>query len=183
MTCIVGYVDKETGDIYIGGDSIGYGDLSWSIITDPKVFIKENIIIGYASSFRMGQILKYSLKIPKRNKKIKNDMEYLCSIFIPELMKTLEKEKFSPSNLEQCGTFLIGYNKHLYVVSENFQVLEDIKNYEAIGCGEDYAKGALCILENNNIIPPEEKIRLALDAASQFSMVKEPFNILILKNK
>jgi len=63
MTCIVGLV--ENGKVYIGGDSAGVAGLDITTRKDEKVFQKENMIFGFTSSFRMGQILRYSFKNPR----------------------------------------------------------------------------------------------------------------------
>ena len=64
MTCIVGLADGE--NVWIGADSASGGANGWAItrVVAPKVFplqIKEVdqwLLIGYTSSFRMGQILE-----------------------------------------------------------------------------------------------------------------------------
>jgi hypothetical protein len=180
MTCIAGYIDKE-GNIFMGGDSIGVSDSDFSIVKDPKVFIKSNMIFGYSESFRMGQILKYDFNIPQHPKN-KSDMEYLCSIFIPKLIKKFEEIEFKLDDDELLGSFIIGYNSHLYVVfSKTFQILESDKNFEAVGAGESYAKGAFYVMENYNVVAsPIDKVHLALKASAEFCFVKEPFNILKL---
>ena len=58
MTCIVGILE-ENGDIYMGGDSAGASGNTLKIRADEKVFINENYIMGFTSSFRMGQLLRY----------------------------------------------------------------------------------------------------------------------------
>jgi hypothetical protein len=60
MTCIAGISDKETGITYLGGDSLGSNGYSGAINKQHKVFHLQDTneaIIGYTSSFRMGQLL------------------------------------------------------------------------------------------------------------------------------
>ena len=57
MTCIVGLVDN--GKIYMGGDSAGVSNLDIRIRADQKVFKTGEFIMGFTSSFRMGDLLKY----------------------------------------------------------------------------------------------------------------------------
>lgn len=92
MTCIVGLVDK--GKVYIGGDSAGVNSF-WdlTIRADSKVFINGPFIMGFTSSFRMGQLLRYKLKTPSR---FKNDgtqkeiYEYMVTDFVDAVRQCLK---------------------------------------------------------------------------------------------
>ena len=182
MTCIVGYL-TDTGDIYMGSDSIGVADTAWVILKDPKIFIKDSMIFGFASSLRFGQILKYSFTVPGRPESLSTN-EYICNMVMIELSKTFEKTEFKKEEKEQEDwCFLLGYDGKLFTIQSNLQIIEDCKNYATIGCGGDYAKGALYALENTKDITPEERIVVALEAATEFSMVKPPYHILKLEAK
>ena len=61
MTCIVGMVDGQ-GTVYIGADSLAAGGYQKTIRKDAKVFTNGIAVMGYTSSFRMGQLLRYKLK-------------------------------------------------------------------------------------------------------------------------
>ena len=68
MTCIVGLV--HNGIVYIGGDSAAITiDGVQFLRSDPKVFIKEDFLIGFTSSYRMGQLIRFNLKIIKNLQK------------------------------------------------------------------------------------------------------------------
>jgi ATP-dependent protease HslVU (ClpYQ) peptidase subunit len=181
MTCIVGYVEKER--VYIGGDSAGLAGWSSLARADEKVFVKPNngnpMIFGFTSSFRMGQIIRYSFKLPEQSSK-SSDYEYLCSVFVDELRKSFKDKGYCEvkDNKERGGTFLMGYKGALYQINPDFQVGQSLKNYEAVGCGQDLALGALFALENNQA-SPDHKIKVALQAATEFSgAVRPPYNIL-----
>lgn len=177
MTCIVGLV--ENGVVYIGGDSAGVSRLDVRIRSDEKVFTKGNMIFGYTSSFRMGQILRYGFKTPDHDPRI-DDYEYLCSIFIDELIKSFKDKGYATINNNEItgGTFLIGYNGSLYNVQSDFQVGMPVENYDACGCGESYALGALHALEPYKM-KPVERVTKALSAAEHLSGgVRAPFNIV-----
>lgn len=180
MTCIVGYVDK--GDVYIGADSAGVGGGFTTERADEKVFIKENMIFGFTSSFRMGQIIRYCLKIPEHSSK-KTDYDYLCTDFIDALMKCFKEKEFAhiEHNVSRGGVFLLGYRGNLYQIEGDYQVGKNNKNYDSCGCGFWLALGALCALEDVKA-PPRVKIDRALKSAEEFSSgVRRPFNVLVLK--
>jgi len=181
MTCIVGLVKKNK--VYIGGDSAGVNSW-WDLVIrgDEKVFQKENMVFGFTTSFRMGQILRYSFKIPYHQHGIET-IDYMCSIFIDELIKCFKEKGYSKNEDNQVpvGDFLVGYNGQLFEIHNDFQVGVNVNKMAACGCGYAYALGALEILENtvNQYVLPEEKIKRALQVSAKFSAgVHGPFKII-----
>lgn len=179
MTCIVGVVHK-TG-VYLGGDSAGVGDVedaSLSITAHPKVFVNGKFIMGFTSSFRMGQLLQYVFKPPSKRSGM-NDMEYMVSVFIPSLRKCFEKSGFGrieEGRDNSGGTFLVGFNGKLYTIYEDFQVMEKLSSFVACGCGDDLALGAMHATEG---MEPTKRLMIALEAAAKFSAgVAPPFHIV-----
>lgn len=180
MTCIAGIVDN--GKVYIGGDSAGVSS-NYDIETrlDTKVFVKNNVVFGFTTSFRMGQLLHYNLKIPKFPIKSKITMiQWMVCKFIPAVRKCLKKGGFTEitNNVEEGGTFLIGIQGHLFKIEDDFQVGEMIDGLTAIGCGGKFAKAVLWNLKDENV-KPEEKIIKALETAEHFSAgVRRPFKVV-----
>lgn len=187
MTCIIGYIsDYKNSEgynkIFMGGDSCGSNSYDITIRKNKKVFIKNNMIFGFTSSYRMGQIIQYCFNIPYHEKDL-NNYEYLCSIFIKELIKCFKDNGFLEKNENgryNGGTFLLGYKGCLYQIQDDFNIAELTLNYHACGSGEDYAMGALNIL-NKKKLNPKEKIKNALTTAEKFSrLVSSPFDIIYL---
>lgn len=182
MTCIASYRDN-LGNIYMGGDSIAFNEYTYVTLNVPKVFIKNNMIFGFAGWLRMGQILQYDFTIPPHPNGM-DDYTYLISVFIDQLMIKYEEKKYavvSDNTIVVPGTFLIGYNKKIYKIEDNFQILETNRNYEAAGCGEDFALGAFWSMGRKKI-EPTKKVETALRCASEFSLVKQPFVVLKLNH-
>ena len=76
----------------------------------------------------------------------------------------------------------LGYKDKLYSVESDFQVGESLDNYAACGSGEDFALGSLATTEGLGL-SPEERIRVALQAASKFSVsVAPPYQIINTEN-
>ena len=178
MTCIIGLVDNDK--VYIGGDSAGVSSYNISLRNDEKVFTKGDMVFGFTSSFRMGQLLRYKLKIPKQPIGIK-DFEYLCGDFMDSVIKCFEDNKFATlnNNVIEGGVFLLGYKSKLYEVQSDFQVSSVAGGFDSCGCGDNYAKGAMRILINDKKLKAEEKIIKALEVAEYFSAgVSAPFNIV-----
>lgn len=182
MTCIVGLIENDK--VYIGGDSAGVAGYHTYIREDEKVFKNKNMIFGYTSSFRMGQLLRYKFSPPPHNPQ-KGDYEYMCTDFIDEVIKCFKNNQFAKEkeNVVLGGTFLIGYNKNLYYIDSDFQVGKNMNGFAACGCGDTYALGALKILQSldKSSTSPEDKIIKSLEIAEYFSAgVRKPFNIVSL---
>ena len=178
MTCIVGYLDKKSDKVIIGGDSAGVAGFELSIRKDPKVFKNEDFIIGCTSSFRMIQLLRFSFKPPKVHDK--DIYEYMCTDFIDAVRSCfknggfLEKERES----EVGGFFLVAYKNRLFQIQGDFQVSEQLNGMDSCGCGSAYALGSLrCLAEFS--LDPTEIVRKSLESAEFFSAgVSRPFIIL-----
>jgi ATP-dependent protease HslVU (ClpYQ) peptidase subunit len=189
MTCIVGLIDN--GITYIGADSLGSNGYSKIVRKDKKVFkLKDtsNAIIGYTSSFRMGQLLMYADGLIDKLSDYENkiDHEYLVTKFIPRVINLFENGGYSRNNNGEKtgGDFLLGYKDKLYHIEGDFQVGESMLNYDACGCGKDFALGSLATTEKyKDTLSPQERIRLALQSATEFSVgVAPPYYILNTEN-
>lgn len=181
MTCIVGL--EQDGVVYIGGDSaaISMDNLSAFTISEPKVFINKGVIIGYTTSFRMGQLLQYSLSIPKQSSK-KTDSEYLVTDFINAVRKCFKKNEWGNGDKGSCGYFLVGYKGKLYSIESDYQVIRTTHGYNACGIGEQYALGALFATKEEK--DPKKRIITALEAAANSNAgVMAPFIVLSSKKQ
>lgn len=168
MTCIVGLVDN--GNVYIGGDSAGVAGLDITIRGDEKVFNNGPFIMGFTTSFRMGQLLRYKFTPPKQNTS-QDDMTYMVTDFIDAAQKCFVENGFGSKSIG--GTFLVGYNGKLYSIDSDFQVGIPTMGYDACGCGAPLALGSIYSTVGKS---PEERIKLALEAAATFNAgVAAPF--------
>lgn len=178
MTCIVGLVDE--GRVYMGGDSAGVGGLSLTIRADEKVFKKGEFIMGFTSSFRMGQLLRFKLEVPYHKPGLET-YEYMVTEFVESVRRCLKEGGYARTNNgeDSGGTFLVGYRGELFMIGDDFQVGKPTERYEAVGCGEDLAKGSLFSSLRLGEGNPHERVREALMAAENFSAgVRGPFKII-----
>jgi ATP-dependent protease HslVU (ClpYQ) peptidase subunit len=175
MTCIVGIA--ENGKVYIGGDSAGVSGLDLTVRADEKVFKNDECLFGFTSSFRMGQLLRFSFAVPSRAEKLE-DYKYLVTTFIDAVRHSLKSGGFATTKDggEFGGTFLLGYRGKLYTVYDNYQVAAAVDGFSSCGCGDNIALGSLFSTTGK---PPRERIEIALAAAERFSAgVRGPFTIL-----
>lgn len=183
MTCVVGI--KKDNVVYIGADSSASSEGSDFILSrsDAKVFRVGSFIIGFSGSFRFGQIMRFSFK-PPEHKSGKSDYAYMCSDFVTKLQSTLEKNRFNGQNdkteMESSTELLVGYNRELYYVGQDYQIGINNDNYSAIGCSDVIALGALYAINNiKGTISAEKQIEIALDASTKYcSRVLRPYIII-----
>lgn len=142
MTCIIGMV--HGGKAWIGGDSAGVAGYNITTRADTKVFRNGPYVIGFTSSFRMGQLLQYNLTVPEQAEGV-DDMRHMVTVFIPAVRQCLKDGGFLKKNsdVESGGSFLVAYRGQLYEVGSDFQVGQTVDNMAAVGCGEEVALGAM----------------------------------------
>lgn len=176
MTAITAIIERDC--IWMGGDRAGVGGHQIQIRRPAKVFFNDRMLFGYTSSFRMGQLLQYELKIPEYVKPA-NSMEYMVRRFIPAVRTCFREGGFEENNdgRDSGGSFLVGFAGQLYTVESDYQVSECLLNYTAIGSGSDLCLGSLHSTEGMDL-DPGERIRLALEAAMEFcTSVRAPFDV------
>jgi hypothetical protein len=172
MTCIIGLVDK--GNVYIGGDSAGISGNDITIRTDEKVFVNGEFLIGFTSSFRMGQLLRYKFAPKPQAEDQKDDMAYMVGSFIDDCRACFKTNSYGTDS--KGGDFLVGYRGGLYHIGSDFQVGKSKLPFDAAGCGTDVALGSMFAAKS---VAPAKRINLALEAASTFNTgVAGPFLVM-----
>lgn len=181
MTCIVGFLNGDI--VHMAGDHIGTDGYSREIQGRSKVFRNGDFLIGYTSSFRMGQILEHVWEPPKKSKKCKDVTEFMVKQVVPSLIACFDNNRFirsiNSSDEEAkkavpgqaCGgEFLVGYNGHLFKIESDFSVLECVNGYDSIGAGEAYSLGAFSALDSEGLLAsldPRRILTIALQAAEE----------------
>ncbi|GAB5505802.1 MAG: hypothetical protein Rhirs2KO_09650 [Rhizobiaceae bacterium] len=178
MTCIVGLV--ENGAVYIGGDSAGVSDSYLTVRADRKVFRNSDFIMGFTSSFRMGQLLHRAFSPPQRHPD--TDVEkFMVTEFVDAVRQCLKDGGYAEKHneAERGGTFLVGYQGRLFRIDSDYQVGEAADAFDAVGCGHAIAQGALYA---NPAGRPLDRLKIALEAAERFSSgVRGPFHFETLE--
>ena len=177
MTCIVGFIEGKT--VFIGGDSAGVSGLDMTVRADEKVFEGDGCIMGFTTSFRMGQLLRYSLSRPDHPEGMP-DLEYMATRFVDAVRKCLKKGGYAKTEEEReiGGTFLVGYRGGLFNIQDDYQVGQPHDIFDAVGCGYQVARGALHTTQDLDV-EPKDKVLAALLAAERFCAgVRRPFVVL-----
>ena len=174
MTCIIGL--EHEGKVYMGADSANADDYSINVSGNPKLFRLGPFLIGFTSSWRMGQLLQYQLS-DVVIQTIEDDLTYLVRHFIEPVRACLKDYGYAEvkENQETGGYFLIAFNERVYKVQSDFSDLHDVKGVQCVGSGGNYAEAAMLAL---TALPPKKRIREALKIAAALSpSVCAPFHI------
>lgn len=172
MTCIVGVASG--GRVVIGADSAGVAGMDLTVRADRKVFRNGPFIMGFTTSFRMGQLLAYRLDAPKRHPD-DDIMRYMVTDFIDGVRTCLKNGGYAhrENEVERGGVFLVGYEGRLFKVEGDYQVGESVHGFDAAGCGESFALGSLWETAS---LDAAQRVEHALQAAERMSAgVSGPF--------
>lgn len=177
MTAIAAVAHK--GDVWMGGDSCGSDGWRSAVRADEKVFLVGPMVMGFTSSFRMGQLLRYSLTVPEQPAG-STDAQFMSTAFVDAVRKCLKDGGFArkENETETGGDFLVGYRGVIYHVQSDYSVSVTLDQEGAVGSGYLVCLGALFA---NRGRPPKERIRQVLAAAAHHAVgVRPPFTILRL---
>lgn len=183
MTCIAAVV--ENGQVWVGGDSAGVtSGHDLTVRADKKVFEVGPYVIGFTTSFRMGQVLKHGWEPPVPDEAEEQKIEeFIVTKFVESVRARFKETGYLRAYSEggdQGGTFLVGYKDILFGIEDDFQAMLFTDGYYAVGCGGDYAKGALhALLKGNRMyLSGDFVVKKALEAAENHSGgVRGPFTV------
>lgn len=171
MTCIVAL--KNNGVVYMGADNAGVDEDFIERRTDLKLCVVDKFLIGFTSSFRMGQLLAYTFTPPSPPED--GDLfAYMVRDFVPAVMNCFQRGGFldRTEGTDRGGQFLVAIRDRLFAIYENFQVGEPASGYYSLGSGAPTALGALYANEDE----PYPRLYTALAAAAEFTAsVRGPF--------
>lgn len=185
MTCIAAICDGYS--VWIGADSAAGTENHVEIYREPKVFLIDEFVIGYTTSFRMGQLLQFSFNPPLHKRGV-SDYEYMVTDFIGRVKMTFGNGGFMGKVKEGAdagGSFLVGYKGKIYRVESDFQIATPKLPFSSVGSGYREALGSMLTthkIQKLNLAPDpeiEKAIESALSVAQYFTpFVRGPFKIL-----
>lgn len=193
MTCIVAVTDGET--VVMGGDSAGTGGKELRLRADSKVFCTQGYVIGYTTSYRMGQLLRYVIDLPKPplDQPPEELHGFLVTEFVPIMRGAFSEHGFAKTGQfsspwdpnvmevgqELGGLFLLGVDGQIFEMGNDYQVGQPKAPYSAVGSGAIAALGALHALEANEELTLHERVRMALAASESYcTLVRRPFRLV-----
>jgi ATP-dependent protease HslVU (ClpYQ) peptidase subunit len=164
MTCVVGV--KENNNVWIGADKSSVAGYLMRSTNIDKVFRKGEYVIGYTTSFRMGQLLQHVINLPEPPEKI--DVGFMVLEFVENIRKGFKEYGYSKidNNEETGGTFIVGVKNQLFQIDDDYQVNYSDDNYLSCGAGVYYALSSMEALKS--VLPPEERIKESIRIAGKF---------------
>ncbi|WP_338147861.1 hypothetical protein [Neoroseomonas terrae] len=171
---------RSAEGVWIGGDSAAVGGLNLTIRRDPKVGRVGPCAIGFTTSFRMGQLLLHSLDVPEPPARKGELYRWMVNAFVDAVRACLQQGGFARKehDVEAAGRFIVVVNGEIFTVESDYQVAVADVPYAAIGCGENYALGALRVLTRRPNYSALAVCRDALAVAESFSAgVRGPFKV------
>lgn len=167
MTCIIGLAHE--GKVYIGADSMSAAGWNQRQTKLRKVFRVGEFLIGYTSSFRMGQILQYHLEVRPQEEN-EPDERYMVVAFVEAVRDCLKAKGYSKvdNNIETGGFFVVGYKGEVYHINDDYQVNHYVDGLVTEGCGAPFALAAMVALAEY-IPDPRERLLSALKITEQLS--------------
>jgi ATP-dependent protease HslVU (ClpYQ) peptidase subunit len=182
MTCIVAIA--QNGTVYMASDHAASDEKTGWIFSrkEPKVFKVGQYGVAFTDSFRMGQILQYNWSPPKYTPTKTNSGldKFMRTKFIDSVKDSFREHGFGSQvsgQEDEGGIFIIGVCGRIFTIDEDFHVGENVINYMAEGSGGAFALGSLHTTKNQK--NPRIRLKLALEAASEFTMsVAPPYTYL-----
>lgn len=180
----------RNGDsVLMGADSLGTDGLSLEreVRRDDKIFRagpNDEYVIGYSTSYRGGQILRYHVAWPEFPDDIESDedvLRFFVTSIIPRVQDAIESNW--RNRKEDDGIdFIMAVGKNFVRISNDLQVAM-LHDYVSIGSGSPYAMGAMEVLYNSlerfHLEGPRNIILRALETAEKHNAgVAGPFVLL-----
>lgn len=170
MTCIVGVETAE--GVLLGADS--WSDNGWSggRRADEKLFAVGPYVIGFTTSYRMGQLLRYRLALPAplRVQEISDAdlLAFMATDFVDAIRVIFKDGGWGEREKEQekGGEFLVALGGRLFSILSDHQVMRSAHGYQAVGSGYQLALGSFATSEPLGW-EPVERVGAALAAADR----------------
>ncbi|KAA1237121.1 hypothetical protein FHL81_10810 [Agrobacterium tumefaciens] len=176
MTCIVAL--QHNGKVYVGGDASA--TCTWSLYSvagsTPKVFEKDEMIIGSAGSPREAQIIRHLTTFPRCHPDVDATQHIVATVVecIRSSLRTHGALQVTDNVESMESSLIIAFRDQLFDIDGKFSVIQSDRPFTAIGSGRDLALGSL----HTSIAQPEARVQLALEAAEAFNAgVRRPFTI------
>jgi ATP-dependent protease HslVU (ClpYQ) peptidase subunit len=143
MTCIIAWFDNKEKKVIMAGDKTGSNGWDRDLVKEPKVFKKKDFMLGYTSSFRMGQLLKHVWTPPKRTTD-ETDDHYLYVTVVNSFKELFKENGYGKDEKNaETGVFLFVYKDRIFEHQADCSILERETNVQSVGCGEVFARGCM----------------------------------------
>lgn len=182
MTLIATVSDGKR--VVMGGDSAAssFGEMpEIYTLTMPKVFRAGPYALGFTTSYRFGQILRYHVSWPEPPPPGADLFSFVVTDVVEAMRTALRAHGAlgSDGRGEKGGMCLFAIGGKIFGIADDFKVMTQPEPFAAIGAARLIALGSLYSTQGFTDLTPEQRVRLALEAAQTFSpAVREPFTFV-----
>jgi hypothetical protein len=179
MTCILAISNGKR--VLIGGDTAGSavdGKEVYSFPEASKIFVTGPYAVGFTTSYRAGQILRYGVEWPEPPADAAALERFLVVDLVDALRGGLKAGGWERTHegVVSGAQIVIGLGAAIFMVTQDYAVLP--MRFAAIGNGRLPAYGALHVTEGLEM-PLSERAHLALQAAEAYVPgVRAPFSFV-----
>ena len=150
------------------GDKMGSNGFTHGVYSrTDKIFHTGEFLIGYTTSFRMGQLLQYYWTPPTKSADV-TDNVYIYKVVVSSINSLFKDNDWGVKDKSefQGGNFLFGWRGRLFVMQPNLSVLE-LDKFGSVGSGEYHALAAMKTMELTGSYDknPEKFLSTALTVA------------------
>lgn len=163
MTIIACYQTNNTH--WIASDSIAAAD---DFLTDlgPKVFGKNEYVVGFAISPRIGDIIKELDTLPKDIKDMNDFRDFRDAVMLAVIEEGGCDILAQPGETMEHPLEILIISAHgMWYMGPDYQITKIAEGYYAIGSGEQVAAGALFAANINKEEDGQKAVKIACSAA------------------
>lgn len=169
MTTILG-IEHADGAL-LAADSMGSGNVCADTVVQSKLVRHGEFILGFTGSFRMGDILRYHLKIAAAPKT--QMYKHIVTSVVPAIRAAFKEYGLATEDggASTCGAMLIATRGRVYEIAADYHVGRSVFGYNATGSGCYPALGALSASAGKS---PRARAIAALVAAEKHTVGTRP---------
>ena len=176
MTCIAA-IETRHG-VTMAGDRAGSNGWTRGVVDTPKVFTNGPLLIGYTSSFRMGQLLQHALHPPVHT--LGWDIDWwITHDLMNTVRRTFSEHGWGTTKDQQAagGNWLVAVAGRCYEIQTDYSWLRYTTGRYTVGSGEVHAAASLATTAHLDL-DPATRLQIALEVtADAVGTVHGPWDI------
>ena len=142
MTVVACYQTKNQN--WIASDGISSTEDYFLVESSPKVFYKNNYAVGFAISFRAGDIIQELETLPKDIKCIEDMRDFRDHVMLAMIEEGgCEQRAESGDTMSHPLELIVISSYGMWCLNSDYHITEVTEGYYAIGMGEQVAVGSL----------------------------------------
>jgi hypothetical protein len=185
---------EHNGRVFMAADSIAMADYFKVPRSDSKIFANGELLIGFAGSYRYGQIIKYasipqpseilpkisaSENLPKISGGLTADWEtaekYMVTHVVPAIKEAIVDATGRAEDEANGGIAIIAFNNYMFYIDVDFQVGVYRDNFIAVGMAEREALAVNRALGGVGNQDPTTYLTHILESIEPYTVIEGPW--------